>query len=76
VDNPLDRYLIRPDQPDLIYSPDGSLTLYMQAEKPAGVPKGNWLPAPESVFSVALRTYLPRNVIQDEIWFPPRIERV
>ena len=39
VDNPLNRYIIRPDQPGLTYAPDGSLTLYLQAEKPAGVPR-------------------------------------
>jgi hypothetical protein len=71
VDNPLDRYLIRPDQPGLTYGPDGSLTLYLQAEKPAGVPEGNWLPAPAGAFSVALRTYLPQDQIQSGAWFPP-----
>jgi len=76
VDNPLDRYLIRPDQRGLTYSPDGSLTLYLQAEKPGGVPDGNWLPAPAGAFSVALRTYLPQMAIQDGTWFPPRIIRV
>jgi hypothetical protein len=74
VDNPLNRYIIRPDQPGLTYGPDGSLTLYLQAERPAGVPEGNWLPTPAGAFSVALRTYLPQAVIQDGTWFPPRIE--
>lgn len=76
VDNPLNRYIIRPDQPGLTYGPDGSLTLYLQPEKPVGVPEGNWLPAPAGAFSVALRTYLSEDVILDGTWFPPRIERV
>jgi hypothetical protein len=76
VDNPLNRYIIRPDQPDLTYSPDGSLTLYLQSEKPVGVPEGNWLPAPAGAFSVALRTYLSQDVILDGTWFSPRIEQV
>jgi len=76
VDNPLNRYIIRPDQPGLTYSPDGSLTLYLQAEKPAGFPEGNWLPAPKGAFSVALRTYLPKDVILDGTWFPPGIMKV
>ena len=75
VDNPLNRYILRPDTPGLTHAPDGSLTLYLQAEKPEGVPEGNWLPAPRDAFSVALRTYLPQKSIQDGTWFPPKIER-
>jgi len=70
-DNPLNRYALRPDSPALTFAADGSLTLAMGAERPAGVPEGNWLPAPRSPFSVALRTYLPQQVIQDGTWFPP-----
>jgi hypothetical protein len=76
VDNPLNRFIIRPDQPGLTYSPDGSLTVYLQAEKPSGVAEGNWLPAPAGAFSVALRTYLPKDVILDGTWFPPGIIKV
>ena len=76
VDNPLNRYIIRPDQPDLTYSLDGSLTLYIQVDKPTGVPEGNWLPASRGAFSVALRTYLPQKAIQDGNWFPPGLEKV
>ena len=63
VDNPLNRYIIRPDQAELTFGQDGSLTLYIQAKKPVGAPEGNWLPAPVGVFSVALRTYLPQMAI-------------
>jgi hypothetical protein len=59
----------------LTYAPDGSLTLYLQAEKPAAVPEGNWLPAPAGDFSIALRTYLPQEDVLDGTWFPFRIER-
>jgi hypothetical protein len=76
VDNPLNRYIIRPGQADLTYAPDGRLTLYLQSDKPSGVPEGNWLPAPSDSFSVALRTYLPRQAIQDGTWFPPGIEKI
>jgi hypothetical protein len=76
VDNPLKRYIIRPDQPGLTNNLDGSLTLYLQAEKPDGVPEGNWLPAPKGVFSVALRTYLPKEAIRDGSWFPPGIIQI
>jgi hypothetical protein len=76
VNNPIDRYIIRPDQEGLTYSQDGSLTLYLQAEKPMGVPEGNWLPAPEGVFSVALRAYLPQESILNGSWFPSGLNRV
>lgn len=76
VDNPLNRYVIRPDQADLTYAADGSLTLYLQAEIPSGVPQGNWLPAPKGDFSVALRTYLPQDVILDGTWFPPGLKKI
>lgn len=69
-DNPLDRYALRPDSPGLTFAADGSLTLAIGAERPAGVPEGNWLPAPRTPFAVALRTYLPQPVIQDGTWFP------
>jgi hypothetical protein len=73
VDNSLDRYIIRPDTAGLTFAEDGSLTLYLQADKPAGAPEGNWLPAPRGDFSVALRTYLPKKAILDGAWFPPGI---
>jgi hypothetical protein len=76
VDNPLNRYLIRPGSGELTFAPDGSLTLYLQNEKPVGVPEGNWLPAPLGAFSVALRTYLPQKPIQEGTWFPPKIEKI
>jgi hypothetical protein len=74
VENPLNRYILRQGSSDLTYAADGSLTLYLQAEKPDGAPEGNWLPAPAGKFSVALRTYLPQESIMDGIWFPPGIE--
>ena len=75
VDNPLDRYIIRPDTAGLTFADDGSLTLYIQTEQPAAAPEGNWLPAPRGDFSVALRTYLPTKAILDGAWFPPGIIR-
>ncbi len=74
-DNPLQRYCIRPDN-QLAYALDGSLTVYIQADKPAGVPESNWLPAPRGAFNVALRTYQPKPAIVNGAWFPPAIQRV
>jgi hypothetical protein len=76
VDNPLNRYVLRPDSPGLTFAPDGSLTLSIQHEQPQGAVEGNWLPAPAGAFNVALRTYLPQEAIVSGAWFPPAIVRV
>lgn len=73
VDNPVNRYVIRPDSDGLTLGGDGSLTLYLQHESPRGVPAGNWLPAPEGTFIVALRCYLPKPEAVSGTWFPPAI---
>jgi hypothetical protein len=76
VENPIDRYSIRPDSPGLTFADDGSLTLYLQADRPVGVPESNWLPAPRGAFNVALRTYLPQETVVNGTWFPPAIQCV
>jgi hypothetical protein len=75
VANPIDRYVIRPDTPGLRSDADGGLTIHIAADRPEGVPEGNWLPAPRGAFNVALRTYLPEAPIRDGSWFPPGILR-
>ena len=54
----------------------GVLILHLAAAKPADAPEGNWLPAPEGPFNVALRTYLPRAEIVAGAWFPSAIARM
>jgi len=76
VENPFKRYILRPDSPGLAYEQDGSLIMYIQADRPTGVPEGNWLPASAGEFNVALRTYLPQKQIIDGKWFPPGLERI
>jgi hypothetical protein len=73
VDNAIRRYAIRPDTPGLAHEPDGGLVLHLGATKPVGAPDGNWLPAPEGPFNVALRTYLPKADVVAGRWFPPPI---
>ncbi len=74
VQNPIQRYILRPTTPGLEKSPDGSLTLYFSNELPGAAPRGNWLPAPVGEFIVVLRTYLPSEAIQTGSWFPPGIK--
>jgi hypothetical protein len=76
VDNPVNRYILRPDSPGLTVAPDGSLTLFIQHDRPHDAPAGNWLPAPAGVFNMALRTYQPQEAIVRGAWFPPAIVRL
>ena len=74
VENALHRYVIRPDS-GLAYGADGSLTIYLQAEEPSGVPLSNWLPSPATEFVIGFRAYRPAADIKDGLWFPPAIEK-
>ena len=76
IANPLNRYMLRPSSPGLQYDEDGSLTLYLQAEKPVHAPVANWLPTGENNFTIALRAYLPKSSLLDGIWFPPAVQPV
>jgi hypothetical protein len=73
VENPIHRYAIRPDTEGLTFAEDGSLTIYLQHEKPSNAPSGNWLPAPDGTFILALRCYMPQPAAMDGTWFPPAI---
>jgi hypothetical protein len=64
VANPIDRYLINsPMLPGLKTNPDGSLTLYVQADSPGTDREANWLPAPREPFVLVLRMYWPRTTL-------------
>ncbi|HBN8269460.1 MULTISPECIES: DUF1254 domain-containing protein [Pseudomonas] len=61
VDNAIDRYSIGDRTPGLKYNPDGSLTLYIQHQPPAGQ-ESNWLPTPQTgLFRLNYRIYLPNE---------------
>lgn len=58
VDNPLDRYLVN-DRSDLHYNANGSLDIYVHAERPTDPKQAmNWLPTPASgAFQLMRRIY-------------------
>ena len=59
---------------DLKYNRDGSLTLYVQSEKPSKDKESNWLPAPKNgEFSLYIRAYWPKEVISNGQWTPPAV---
>jgi hypothetical protein len=76
VANPQKRYALGSKDLTLKPADDGSLTLHIQAEPPAGKPRENWLPAPRDVFSLVLRVYGPKPAVLDGSWMPPPVVRV
>ena len=58
VQNPINRYSLCSDN-DLKKNPDGSFTMYLQADTPGPDREANWLPAPKGPFYLLLRNYTP-----------------
>ncbi|WP_413098524.1 DUF1214 domain-containing protein [Streptomyces sp. Inha503] len=70
VDNEIDRYAIGDRTSDLRLGDGGSLTIRIQASRPAH--DVNWLPAPSGPFRLMLRLYRPASTT----WDPPAVIRV
>ena len=74
--NPLKRYSLGTKNKGLQSSADGSLTLYAGAKSPGKEKESNWLPAPETPFSLYIRAYWPKPEIIAGSWTPPKVERI
>ena len=74
--NQLKRYSLGTKNKTLQKNADGSLTLYAGAKSPGKDKESNWLPAPDGLFSLYLRTYWPEKAILDASWMPPNVEKV
>jgi hypothetical protein len=75
VDNEIDRYALG-NRSDLHFEKDGSLTFYLQRERPkSSEQKKNWLPTPEGGFYLVLRIYLPRPEVLDGSYSVPAVEK-
>ena len=59
VPNPLNRYMLGSDTPDIKKNGDGSFTLYIQADSPGKDKEANWLPSPTGPFYLIPRAYAP-----------------
>ena len=60
----------------LKYTADGSLTIYVQADEPAGEFKDNWLPAPKTGdFSLNIRTRVAKARNHYGEWTPPSVSK-
>lgn len=74
VPNELGRYSLGTKSKALRYGDDGSLTLFVQARRPAEEHLANWLPAPpDADFSLYLRAYWPDEDLCAGRWTPPAV---
>jgi hypothetical protein len=76
VDNSIDRYSIGSATPELKTGTDGSITLYFSAESPGKDKEGNWLPAPDGPFWLAMRAYGPGESITNGSYEVPPIHKL
>ena len=75
IDNPIGRYAIGDRTDGLQKSADGSLTLYLQRERPNGGRAANWLPAPAGAMRLVLRVYEPEESLLDGRYRVPGVRR-
>ncbi|WP_082795768.1 DUF1254 domain-containing protein [Flammeovirga sp. SJP92] len=75
VPNDLNKYTVG-DRSNLQYNEDGSLTIYMQKDRPSEEKVSNWLPAPEGAFRIALRLYTPEEQVIKGNWIPPVVQKI
>ena len=73
--NPMNRFSLGTKNKNLQTNPDGSLTLYAGAKSPGKDKETNWLPAPNTPFSLYIRAYWPRQEVITASWMPPKVER-
>jgi hypothetical protein len=57
------------------FAANGSLTITMSHEQPAGEFAANWLPAPDGQFALIVRAYVPTPPILDGRYKLPNVER-
>lgn len=73
--NDINRFSVGTKNKDLVYGADGSLTVYVQHERPAADQVANWLPAPAGDFELFIRAYWPRAELLEGKWTPPAAEK-
>jgi len=73
--NEIKRYSVGTKNKTLVTAPDGSLTIYVQANPPEGDKKANWLPAPKENFVLYIRAYWPEDAVLNGTWTPPAVVR-
>jgi hypothetical protein len=77
VANSINRFSVGTKNKGLKFAPDGSLTIYVQADPPTDKSqRANWLPAPKGDFSLYVRSYWPKEPVTESSWTPPAVNRI
>jgi hypothetical protein len=75
-ENAIGRYNINTTLKDLQYGEDGSLTLYIQHDRPPAHLVSNWLPSPAAGYFLILRCYVPGPELLDKRYQAPFVEKL
>ena len=75
VDNPIDRYAIGDRTQGMVRGTDGSLTIYIQRDRPQGERAANWLPTPPGPMRLVLRAYQPDEALIEGRYRVPAVRR-
>lgn len=76
VPNEINRWAIRENMKGLKFDADGTLRIYIQAERPSDDKLSNWLPAPkQGNFNLTMRNYMPSPEIVEQRYDPPVLRR-
>jgi hypothetical protein len=75
VQNSARKYVVASYTPGLQFNSNGSVSIYMTTEPPAGIPVANWLPVPDGPFNIMLRVYGPEGKVADNTYVPPAIRK-
>lgn len=70
VPNPINRYMLGSDSPQIVKNSDGSFTIYIQQDRPSKEKEPNWLPAPKGPFYLIMRAYAPTPTAIDVLAHP------
>jgi hypothetical protein len=74
-ENEIERYSIGDRTRGLNYNEDGSLTLWLQHERPQD-DNANWMPVPGGYFMLVMRLYEPAAEALSNEYLLPRVERL
>ncbi len=70
LENPVNRYVIDSRMTGLKKNADGSIEIAIQRETPGPELESNWLPSPNTGFSLTLRLFAPKAEAIDGRWKP------
>jgi len=70
LENPVNRYVIDSRMTGLKKNADGSIEIAIQRESPGQELESNWLPSPNTGFSLTLRLFAPKAEAVDGRWKP------